>query len=226
MVRAELSVEPGGNLSFKLKIENNGTRPLSTVVVRVFDNYVDNRGQEVRWNFFNYSTPPIAVGDRFIVGERPYTEKNPPLFWWANISGTHEIEFKVFLNYQSEKDNDISSITVVVDEELVGNEPPIPIAYLSIIIAVAISVVIVAGYVFALRRKPQVDADLYSSIYGADFEDEVMGGDVTVDAEAEAPTMTAEEQALYGDDYGTEGEVAEGEYEDDEYEDGEYEDDE
>ena len=75
----------------------------------------------------------------------------------------------------------------------------------------------VAGYVFALRRKPPVDADLYSSIYGADFEDDTMVGDVTVAAEAAAP-MTAEEQALYGDDYGTEGESAE----DDEYAEGEY----
>jgi len=94
--------------------------------------------------------------------------------------------------------------------------PPIDVAYLSIIVAVAICVVIVAGYIFALRCKPQVDADLYSSIYGADFEDEAMGGDIPVTAEPEAPTMTPEEQALYGDDYDTEGE-----YEDD---DGEYED--
>ncbi|MCJ2539885.1 MAG: hypothetical protein LN414_01290, partial [Candidatus Thermoplasmatota archaeon] len=147
VVRAELSVEPGGNLSFKLKIENNGTRPLSLVVVRVFDNYNDSKGQKVRWNFFNYSTPPIAVGDRFIVGERPYTETNPPLFWWANISGSHEIEFKVFLNDQSEKGNDISSISIKVAEKADDKGELIDVAYLSIIIAVAICVVIVAGYV-------------------------------------------------------------------------------
>ena len=54
----------------------------------------------------------------------------------------------------------------------------------------------------------QVDADLYSSIYGTDFENDATAGDVIVAAET-AP-MTTEEQALYGDDYGTEGE-----YEDD-----------
>lgn len=200
VVRAELSVEPGGNLSFKLKIENNGTRPLSTVVVRVFDNYVDEKGQEVSWIFFKSSTPPIAVGDQFIVGERPYTENNPPLFWWANISGTHTIEFKIFLNYQSEKDNDISSISIKVAEQKEDTGPPIDVAYLSIIIAVAICIVIVAGYVYAIRYKPEVDADLYSSIYGADFEDEVMGDDLTVNTKADAPTMTPEEEALYGND--------------------------
>ena len=156
------------------------------------------------------------------MGERPYTETNPPLYWWANISGKHDLEFKVFLNDQSEKDNDISSIIIDVAEETVEGDPIIDVAYLSIIVAVAICVVIVAGYVFALRRKPQVDADLYSSIYGADFEDDGMAGDVTVAAETAAP-MTAEEQALYGDDYDTEGESAEVEYED---ENGEYEDDE
>ena len=142
----------------------------------------------------------------------------------------------MFLNDQSEKDNDISSINIKVAAQKEDTGELIDVAYLSIIIAVAICVVIVAGYVYALRRKPQVDADLYSSIYGADFEDEVMGGDLTVDAEAEASTMTPEQQALYGDDYDTEGEVAEsevaegefaeGEYEDGEYEDDEYEDDE
>ncbi|MCJ2541254.1 MAG: hypothetical protein LN414_08300, partial [Candidatus Thermoplasmatota archaeon] len=194
----------------------------STVIVRVFDNYNDSKGQKVRWNFFNYSTPPIAVGDRVIVGVRPYTETNPPLFWWANISGIHTIEFKVFLNDQSEKGNDISSIIIDVAEKPEDTRPPIDVAYLSIIIAVAICAVIVAGYVYALRHKPEVDADLYSSIYGADFEDDVMGRDLPVDADAEAPPMTPEEQALYGDDYDTEGEVAESEVAEGEYEDGEY----
>ncbi|GAH37168.1 unnamed protein product, partial [marine sediment metagenome] len=75
VVRSEVNVLPKTNLSFKLKIENNGTRPLSTVTVRVYDNYYENNVL-VTWNFFNFTTPPIAVGDRYIVGERPFTQTN------------------------------------------------------------------------------------------------------------------------------------------------------
>jgi uncharacterized membrane protein len=233
VVRAEINVDETSNLSFKLKVENNGTRPLSSVTVRVFDNYVDDKGQQVRWNFFNYTTPPIAVGDRFIVGERPFTPTNPPLFWWANETGVHIIEFKVFFNDQAEKDNDVSTINVTVQAETSENIDPLDTAMTSIIIAIAVAVIIVVGYVYALRRKPQVDADLYSSIYGADFEDDAMGGDVSAPAAEEDAGLSPEQEALYGEDYGEE--TAEGEYDYDydygeeyaegeyEYEDGEYE---
>ncbi|UCC92587.1 MAG: hypothetical protein JSW25_07940, partial [Thermoplasmata archaeon] len=233
VVRAEINVDQTSNLSFKLRVENNGTRPLSSVLIRVFDNYVDDNGQQVRWNFFNYTTPPIAVGDRFVVGERPFTPTNPPLYWWANKTGVHIIEFKAFFNDQSEKGNDLSTINVTVKAEAVDDSGPIDTALTGIIIAIAVAAVIVVGYVFALRRKPQVDADLYSSIYGADFEDDAMGADVMVDAETADTALSPEQEALYGDDYVAEGEAAEGDYDYDydydyengeyEYEDGEYE---
>ncbi len=216
VVRAEISVDQKANLSFKLKVENNGTRPLSSVTVRVFDNYVDANGEQIRWNFFNFTTPPIAVGDRFIVGERPFTETNPPLYWWANKTGNHILEFKIFFNHQAQTTNDVSYINVTVEAEKVDDGNVVDTALTGIIIAIAVAAIIVVGYVFALRRKPQVDADLYSSIYGADFEDEAMAADAGAPAAAADAGMTAEQQALYGDDY---GEAAEGEYE---YEDGEY----
>jgi len=219
VVRAELKVDVGSNLSFKLKIENNGTRPLTAVTVRVFDNYLDDKGQQVSWNFFNYTSPPIAVGDRFNVGEKPYTETNPPLFWYANVTGEHTLEFKIFFDDQSERNNDLASVHIVVEAEVTEPSIPISTSMLGIIIAVVIAVVIVAAYVFALRRKPQVDADLYSSIYGADFEDEAMADTEAAPAAEAGPALTAEQQALYGDDYVAEGE---GDYEDGEYEDGEY----
>jgi len=223
VVRAELSIQPVSNLSFKLKIENNGTRPLSGVTVRIFDNYVDKKGQDQRWNFFNYTTPPIAVGDRFIVGERPFTPTNPPLYWWANVTGEHVLEFKIFYNSQSVVTNDISTINITVEQENVDEEILGGTTLIGIIIAVAVAAIIVVGYVFALRRKPQVDADLYSSIYGADFEDTAMAADTA--AAPAATGLTAEQQALYGDDY-VEGEYAEGEYAegdyDYDYEEGEY----
>jgi uncharacterized membrane protein len=236
VVRAEIKVDESSNLSFKLKVENNGTRPLGTVTVRIFDNYVDDKGAQVRWNFFNYTTPPIAVGDRFIVGERPFTPTNPPVYWWANKTGNHILEFKVFFNDQSEKGNDVSQINITVEAETVNDGGPIDTALTGIIIAIAVAAIIVVGYVFALRRKPQVDADLYSSIYGADFEDDAMGGDVTAPAAAEEAGLSEEQQALYGEDYGTEaadgeydydydyddGEYAEGEYAEGEYAEGEY----
>jgi uncharacterized membrane protein len=219
VVRAELKVDVGSNLSFKLKVENKGTRPLTSVVVRVFDNYVDEKGQQVRWNFFNYSTPPIAVGDRFVVGEKPYTDTNPPLYWYANVAGGHTIEFRIFFEHQSMRDNDLATVNVTVEAKPTDGPVAISTSMLSIIIVVVIAVVIVAGYVFALRRKPQVDADLYSSIYGADFEDEVMADTEAAPAAEAGPALSPEQQALYGDDYVAEGE---GDYEDDEYEDGEY----
>jgi uncharacterized membrane protein len=171
VVRSEINVQPSSNLSFKMWIENNGTRPLSAVTVRVFDNYYENKAL-VTWNFFNFTTPPIAVGDRYIVGDRPFSPTNPPLYWRANRSGDHNLVFKIFYEDQATVTNDISAVNVTVEKAPTGpngitEEPYI----LATIIAVVIAVVIVAGYVFALRRKPQVDTDLYSSIYGGDFED-------------------------------------------------------
>jgi uncharacterized membrane protein len=222
VVRAELSVEHESNLSFKLKVENNGTQPLSNVTLKVYDNFVDDKGQNVRWNFFNFTTPPIAVGDRFIVGERPFTEANPPMFWYANVTGEHVLEFKIIYEWQRQAVtvNDYSYVNITVETVNDGGSDPIETAFMGIIIAIVVAAIIVVGYVFALRRKPQVDADLYSSIYGADFEDDAMGGDVTAEA-APAAAASPEEQALYGEDYGTE--AAEGEYDYDyDYEDGEY----
>jgi len=234
VVRAELSVEIESNLSFKLKVENNGTNPLNNVTVKIYDTYMDEDDQMVRWNFFNFSTPPIAVGDRFIVGERPFTPANPPLYWFGNKPGDHVLEFRVIYDHQSERTNDISYVNISVTEKDLGDTTTIDSAFMSIIIAIAVAAIIVVGYVFALRRKPAVDADLYSSIYGADFEDDAMAGDVTVEAAPVDSGLSPEQEALYGEDYGTEaaegeydydyeyaeGEYAEGEYE---YEDSEYE---
>ena len=98
--------------------------------------------------------------------------------------------------------------------ELVDNP-----AFIGGMIAIATAVVIVAGYVLVLRRKPQVDADLYSSIYGGEFEDDMPVED---GPEGEADTgPTAEQQALYGDDYTEEG--GDYDYDYDEDYDGDYE---
>ncbi len=222
VVRSEVNVKPNSNLSFKLKIENNGTRPLSAVTVRVYDNYYANNGL-VTWNFFNFTTPPIAVGDRYIVGERPYSKTNPPLYWWSNRSGSHNLVFKIFYEAQAEVTNDISDLNVTVEKEAGGSDSITQNAYLmGTIIAVVIAVVIVAGYVFALRRKPQVDADLYSSIYGGDFDEEVVA-EVPAEAAPEAePAMSPEQQALYGDDYVDDGADYDDEEYDYDYENGEY----
>jgi len=231
VVRSEINVQPKSNMSFKMKIENNGTRPLSAVTVRVFDNYYENNVL-VTWNFFNFTTPPIAVGDRYIVGERPFSPTNPPLYWWANRSGDHNLVFKIFYEDQATVTNDMSDLNVTVEKEATTSGGITENAYLlGTIIAVVIAVVIVAGYVFALRRKPQVDADLYSSIYGGDFEDEVIA-DVPTEAAPDAgPAMSPEQQALYGEDYSEDGadydydddDDYDYDYEDDDYEDGDYE---
>ncbi len=226
VVRSELNVEPHSNLSFKLKIENNGTEPLSGVLIRVFDTYQEN-GEFIRWNFFNFTTPPIAKNDRFIVGERPFSPSNPPLYWWSNRSGEHVLEFRIIYDDQSENNNDWATLNVTVEAVQEDKPPIVSGAYLGIIIAVVIAVAIVGGYVFALRRKPQVDADLYSSIYGGDFEDETVVADVPAEPAADAgPAMTAEQKALYGDDYGTEAAAdADAEYDDDYDDDYDYDDD-
>jgi uncharacterized membrane protein len=114
-VRYPLKREFGENITFKLKVENNGTRPLSGVKVKVFDIYWVE-GEEVRWNFFNFTTPSIAVGDRFLVGERPFTVTNPPLYWWSNRTGNHTLEFRVYYPYQSNTDNDVARLNVTVQK--------------------------------------------------------------------------------------------------------------
>ncbi len=148
VVRADLNIDRGLEITFKFKIENNGFVPVSSVLVRVFDNYVDSNGNQVRWNFFNYTTPPIAVGDRFIVGERPFTDRNPPLKWWANRSGNHSLEFWVYHPYQSDTTNDLSRLNVTVsdgpssletdDDRDIGWEYPA-----IILVAVIMSVVVI-----------------------------------------------------------------------------------
>ena len=219
VVRAELTVSPNNNLTFKLKIENNGTKPMATVLLKAFDNYMKD-GEPVRWNFYNMTTPPIAVGDRFIIGDRG----NEALYWWSNVSGTHVLEFKVFYDHQANLGNDIGKINITVEKKsetttLFGEDPIL----LGLVIAIAIAVVIVASYVFVLRRKPQVDADLYSSIYGADFADEGGMPSEAAAPEAEGAGLTPEQEALYGDDYGEEA----GDYDEDydyDYDDEEYDD--
>ncbi len=123
-VRSEFPYPRGSNVSFKLKVENNGTRPLPGVVVRAFDTYMMD-GIPVTWNFFNFTTPPIAVGDRFIVGDRPYTPTNPPLYWLANVPGDHSLMFRIFFEHQSVTDNDISmvNINVTAPPEIINIEP-------------------------------------------------------------------------------------------------------
>ncbi len=93
-------------------------------MVRVFDTYMMD-GVTVTWNFFNLTTPPIAVGDRFIVGDRPYTPTNPPLYWLANVPGDHLLRFRIFFEHQSVLDNDISqvNINVTAPPEIINIEP-------------------------------------------------------------------------------------------------------
>jgi len=69
-----------------------------------------------------------------------------------------------------------------------------------------------------LRRKPVVDKDLYSSIYGADFEEAAPVMEAEAPAAAAAAALTPEQQALYGGDYGTEGGGGEEGYDDEGYE--------
>ncbi len=227
VVRSEINVRPSTNLSFKLKIENNGTRPLSSVTVRAFDNYYQ-KNVLITWNFFNYTTPPIAVGDRFIVGERPYSHLNPPLYWWSDRSGEHNLVFKIFYDDQAVITNDIADLNITVEKRSDYNPSFTENAYLmGTIIAAVIAVVIITGYVYALRRKPQVDADLYSSIYGGDFEEEVVADVPGERAPKVGLVMTAEQKAMYGDDYVDDdyeyedGEDGDYDYEDNDYEDAE-----
>ncbi len=205
VVRSELRVETKANLSFKLRVENSGTKPIQTAIVKVYDNYLDDEGELVRWNFFNASTPPIAVGDKYIVGEKPYSRANPPLYWWANVSGDHTLEFRVFYDYQSTTANDVSNINVTVEKQkeesdILTKNP----VFLSVVIAIVVAAVVAGGYVVVLRREPRVDADLYSSIYGADFtEEEVMPEAMEEEVAEEGPSLSPEQMALYGEDYGT-----------------------
>ena len=119
-----LSCLRGSNISFKFRVDNNGTRPLPGVMVRAYDNYMED-GIDVTWNFFNISTPPIAVGDGFVVGRSPFSEDNPPLYWRANVHGNHTLWFKIFYEYQSDVLNDVSkiNITVTVPPEIINIEP-------------------------------------------------------------------------------------------------------
>ncbi len=118
VVRSEFVAGNGTNVSLKLAIRNNGTRTLPSVTVRAIDNYVED-GVPVRWNFWNLTTPPIDVDDRFIAGEAPFDATNPPLTWRADVYGGHTLEFHVFLDHQSNVLNDVAVINITV------NRPPV-----------------------------------------------------------------------------------------------------
>ena len=228
-VQSEIKVTEATNISFKLRVENSGTRFINGVIVRIYDVYFDAKTkQTMRWNFFNFTTSPIAVGDKYVVGERPYSASNPPIYWWANVTGPHTIEFQITYEYQSLNTNDVSSVNITVTEKpidkgLLGGA----FAY-GIIIAVVVAVIVAVAYVFVLRAKPEVDKDLYSSIYGADFEEgapplETYADGAAPEAAPAGPQLTPEQQALYGDDYGgAEGADAGNEgYDDGDYDEGE-----
>ena len=124
VVRTELVVPQGSNVSFKLKVENNGTRPLPGVMVMAYE--TQKTGPiTTKIKFFDYWTPPIAVSDRFIVGEPPFTTANPPLTWQANVSGLFILEFRIIYEFQSVTDNDHSSVRIKVTKppEITDVEP-------------------------------------------------------------------------------------------------------
>ena len=206
-VQSEIKVTEGTNMSLKLRVENSGTRFINGVLVKVYDNYYDAKAkQDVRWNFFNFTTSPIAVGDKYIVGERPFSASNPPILWWASVSGAHTIEFEITYDFQSTNANDVSSVNVMVEKRDDGGPPPTVVAY-GLVIAIAVAAITAVLYVFVLRTRPEVDRDLYGSIYGADFEEgapplESYATGEAAEAVPAGPALTPEQQALYGDDYG------------------------
>jgi uncharacterized membrane protein len=198
-VMPELTVDVRENLTFSLRVDNAGTKPVPSVLVRVYDVYLED-GQLVRWNFFNLTTPPIAVGDKFVVGEGPFSEGDPPMSWTATVPGEHTLEFRVFLDHQSRADDDVASVVVTV------KEPPIPPrtiygqSWVIALAAVATAILVAIGYVMVMRRKPKVDKDLYGSIYGSDFEEEDPSQGPELDRVAMMPSETQEQIALYGQD--------------------------
>jgi len=153
VVRSTMELDQFQNLSLKLKVENNGTRPLRGVEVKAFDIYMDG-GVEVRWNFFNFTTPPIPVGDRFIVGERPFVGGNPPLYWWSNVSGEHTLEFRVYYPYQSKTDNDVSRLDVYVEKApgVRGGRDGIPLPSVGWSALSIVVIVIVATTAYGVRE--------------------------------------------------------------------------
>ena len=198
-VRPELTVDAREDLTFSLRVDNAGTKPVPSVLVRVYDVYLED-GQLVRWNFFNLTTPPIAVGDRFVVGEGPFSEDDPPLSWMASVPGEHTLEFRVFLDHQSRADDDVASVVVTV------KEPPTPPktiygrSWAIVMVVVAAAILVAVGYTMVLRRRPTVDKDLYGSIYGSDFEEEAPSRGPEPDMVAMMSPETHEQVALYDQD--------------------------
>ena len=170
-VRPELTVDAREDLTFSLRVDNAGTKPMPSVLVRAYDVHLED-GQLVRWNFFNVTTPPIAVGDKFVVGEAPFSEGDPPLSWTASVPGEHTLEFKVFLDHQSSADDDVASVVVTVKAPPPKPEPSYKQPWVIGTAAATAAILVAVGYVLVVRRKPTVDMDLYGSIYGADFADD------------------------------------------------------
>lgn len=104
----------GTNLAFQLPVFNNGTVPLENVVVRAYDMH-ERDGVEVQRNFLNVTIPRLGVGERLTLGGGPSSDDDPPLYWFARGPGTHRLEFRVYVDHQSDVTNDVASLTVQVE---------------------------------------------------------------------------------------------------------------
>ena len=125
VVQSSIEIQLGSDLSFSLTIKNNGTIDLEGVPVRIIDKYEveDIPVENIILNFF---TPRINIGEEYIVGRQPFTDKEPALIWSANVTGRHTLVFRVGYDHQFFTSNDESIITVIVKQppEIISIEPP------------------------------------------------------------------------------------------------------
>jgi uncharacterized membrane protein len=183
-----------------LNVKNDGTKPLSTVQVRVYDSFVED-GRTVRWNFFSHNISRIDVGDTYYFAHIGHSMMDPAIRWWANVTGQHTIEFRVSYQYQSNTTNDVTYIELYVVEA----SPPPSTALLSLFLAsgvvLFIAAIIIAAVLFAKRRRTGEPAPPPETVVDpASFERALPPFDPEPDRVAMMPRPTLEHVALYGQD--------------------------
>ena len=149
-VRQDISVEEHARLVFSLEVTNAGTRELPSVLVHGYDSFSQD-GRTSRQLFFNFTTPPIAAGGEYTINGDPYTSVVELTYWWANVTGSHTIEFVAYANFQSNTGNDVSRVDVTVSPAEAARRGLLDARAAAAILAASVAIILIVAGLLWMR---------------------------------------------------------------------------
>jgi len=183
-----------------LNVANTGTRPLSSVQVRVYDSYVQN-GRTVRWNFFSHNISGVEVSATYFFSHFEGSTNDPAIHWWANVAGRHTLEFRVFYDHQSNATNDVAYLELIVVKATPPASPSLmPLFFVFSLVLFFVAIVFAA--VLFIKRRARREPTPLPEIWvdPASFARALPPFEPVPDRVALMPPATREQVALYGQD--------------------------